>query len=63
MLGAKSSFLLKLDIAGSHFTQAVMNNNELDYENALSLKHEKGLDSISNENNESDSEETHDPLI
>jgi len=55
-------FIRELDIAGSHFTQAVMNNNELDYEGALSLKHEKGLDSISNENNESDSEETHDPL-
>ena len=55
-------FIRELDIAGSHFTQAVMNNNELDYEGALSLKHEKGLDSISNENNKSDSEETHDPL-
>ena len=55
-------FIRELDIAGSHFTQAVMNNNELDYEGALSLKHEKGLDSINNENNESDSEETHDPL-
>jgi|TARA_B100001540_G_scaffold218589_1_gene193145 type IV pilus assembly protein PilM len=55
-------FIRELDISGSHFTQAVMNSNELDYEGALSLKHEKGMSSIDSNSDESDSEEAHDPL-
>ena len=54
-------FIRELDISGAQFTAEVMKNNDLDYESALNLKHEKGMDSI-NSNNEAHSEEANDPL-
>ena len=56
-------FVRELDISGSHFTAEVMKNNDVDYENALSLKHEKGMDSINSSDSNSQNEEVeHDPL-
>ncbi len=54
-------FIRELDISGAKFTDAVMKNNGVDYETALNMKHEKGLDSI-NAQEETTSEEPADPL-
>jgi len=54
-------FIRELDISGAQFTDAIMKNNEIDYKSALNLKHEKGLDSIS-DNGENKEDESNDPL-
>ena len=56
-------FIRELDVSGSDFTNEVMKNNELDYESAMNLKHEKGLDYINSDSSkENKTEEPHDPL-
>tara|TARA_X000001036_G_scaffold362793_1_gene346466 strand:- start:2775 stop:3839 length:1065 start_codon:yes stop_codon:yes gene_type:complete len=56
-------FIRELDISGAQFTKEVMKNNGLDYESALNLKHEKGMESINSDSSkEENSQEEHDPL-
>ena len=56
-------FIRELDISGSDFTQSTMKNNGLDYESALALKHQKGMEAINDTDKKKNAEqENHDPL-
>ena len=55
-------FIRELDISGAKFTDAIMKNNDIDYDGAIKLKHEKGLDSIAEEQKDVNGEEASDPL-
>ena len=41
-------FIRELDIAGSQFTSAVMSGHDIDYSQAIDMKHSKGLESLNN---------------
>ena len=54
-------FIRELDVSGSEFTESIMKSNETDYQNAILLKHDKGINAISSGTNEDNAEEA-DPL-
>ena len=56
-------FIRELDISGAKFTAEIMKNNSMSYDDALVLKHQKGLDALNGESNSGDDEsEDTDPL-
>ena len=55
-------FIRELGVSGSHFTDAVMKSNDVDYETAINIKHEKGIESINVSEEESEKDKEHDPL-
>ena len=56
-------FIRELDIAGSQFTSAVMSGHDIDYSQAIDMKHSKGLESLNNTpNTDEDNNVENDPL-
>ena len=55
-------FVRELDISGSQFTSEIMKSNSMDYESALKLKHEKGMETLNDVDSNSESSERDDPL-
>ena len=56
-------FIRELDISGAKFTAEIMKNNSMSYDEALVMKHQKGLDALNGESNLGDDEsEDTDPL-
>ena len=55
-------FVRELDISGSKFTSEIMQNNSTDYNEALELKSQKGIDALNDSSASEDGSEEHDPL-
>ena len=55
-------FVRELDISGSKFTSEIMQNNSIDYNEALAMKSEKGIDALNDSSANEDNSGEHDPL-